>query len=228
MPVQRSKQWLRTNRNMLVLLAVGLGLQVLVYGLDADMFASPRTAWITVVSGLAGVCSVVLCAQGRIATFAFGFIQIITYLWLSWQERLWAEVGMNIFYLLSQFYGIFFWRKRYTTELQPRRLSRRALAWVVGVCVVLSVACGWLLQAFTNDSQPWLDAFTTIPAIAAQILMVMAYREQWGLWLVVDMLAMVMWCVAGNYALAVLYLFWCVNCLYGWWHWGKSTSSKTM
>ncbi len=226
--MQRSKQWLRTNRNMLVLLAVGLSLQVLVYGLDADMFASPRTAWITVVSGLAGVFSVVLCAQGRITTFAFGFIQITTYLWLSWQECLWAEVGMNIFYLLSQFYGIFAWRKRYTTELQPRRLSRCALAWVLGVCVLLSVACGWLLQDFTNDSQPWLDAFTTIPAIAAQILMVMAYREQWGLWLVVDILAAVMWCVAGNYALAVLYLFWCVNCLYGWWYWGKSTSSKTV
>ncbi len=227
MLAQRSKQRLRTNRHLLVLLAVGLSLQVLVYCLDADMFASPCTAWITVVSGLAGVCSVVLCAQGRIATFAFGFIQITTYLWLSWQERLWAEVGMNIFYLLSQFYGIFFWRQHYDKELMPRGLSRSALACVMAVCVVLSVVCGWLLQAFTNDSQPWLDAFTTIPAIAAQILMVMAYREQWYLWLFVDVLAVVMWCVAGNYALAVLYLFWCVNCVYGWWHWGGSSIQKS-
>ncbi len=208
---------------MFLLLTMGLALQILVYGLDKEMFATPRTAWVTVMSGLAGVFSVVLCAQRRIATFAFGFIQISTYLWLSWQERLWAEVAMNIFYLLSQFYGIAVWRKHYTTELQPRRLSHCALAWVVGLCVVLSVVCGCLLQRFTNDSQPWLDAFTTIPAIAAQILMVMAYREQWGLWLVVDVLAIVMWCVAGNYALAVLYLFWCVNCLYGWWHWSRGS-----
>ncbi len=211
---------------MLVLLTLGVGLQLLVYCLDAGMFASPLTAWITVVSGLAGVFSVVLCAQRRIATFAFGFIQIITYLWLSWQERLWAEVGMNIFYLLSQFYGIFVWRKRYDTELHPRRLTQSALAYVIGICVVLSVLCGWFLQMFTNDSQPWLDAFTTIPAIIAQILMVMAYREQWYLWLFVDVLAVVMWCVAGNYALAVLYIFWSVNCLYGLWYWSEKTSCQ--
>ncbi len=214
--LRKSKEWLRDNRAILVLLAVGLSLQILVYLLDAEMFVrSPRTAWITVLSGLAGVCSVVLCANGRILTFLFGFVQIITYLWLSWEERLWAEVGMNIFYLLSQFYGIVAWKKRYTTELQPRKLSRKVLVLVLGVCGVLSVVCGWLLQAFTNDSQPWLDAFTTVPAIAAQTLMVMAFREQWYLWLFVDVLAAIMWCVAGNYALAVLYLFWCVNCLYG-------------
>ncbi len=201
---------------MLVLLAVGLSLQILVYLLDADMFeVSPHTACITVLSGLAGVCSVVLCAQGKITTFAFGFIQITTYLYLSWQERLWAEVAMNIFYLLSQFYGIFVWRKRYTTELQPRQLAKPTLAIITIVCVALSIVCGWLLASCTNDSQPWLDAFTTIPAIAAQILMVMAFREQWYIWLFVDILATVMWCVAGNYALAALYLFWCLNCLYG-------------
>ncbi len=205
---------------MLVLLIVGIGLQMLVYMLDAEMFVrSLWTAWMTVLSGLAGVCSVVLCAQGKILTFVFGFVQITTYLWLSWQERLWAEVAMNIFYLLSQFYGIVAWRKRYTTELKPRELSGKVLALVVGVCVVFSILCGWLLLTFTNDSQPWLDAFTTIPAVAAQILMVMAFREQWYLWLFVDVLAVIMWCVAGNYALAVLYLFWCVNCLYGLWKW---------
>ncbi len=219
MRVQRSKQWLHTNRNMLVLLVVGLALQILVYCLQP-------VGWISVVSGLAGVFSVVLCAQGRIATFAFGFVQIITYLYLSWQERLWAEVAMNIFYLLSQFYGIVAWKKRYTTELQPRALSRKIGGVIALLCMVCSVLVGWLLQTFTNDSQPWLDAFTTIPAIAAQILLVMAYREQWYLWLFVDVLAVVMWCVAGNYALAALYLFWCVNCLYGLYHWQTNEKSE--
>ncbi len=207
---------------MLVLLTIGVSLQLLVYLVDSEMFADSRTAWVTIVSGLAGVFSVVLCAQGRITTFAFGFLQITTYLWLSWQERLWAEVGMNLFYLLSQFYGIFAWRMRYNQELTPRSLSGKAFLWIIVLCVLLSTVCGYLLHLFTNDSQPWLDAFTTLPAIAAQILMVMAYREQWCLWLIVDILAVAMWCVAGNYALAVLYLFWCINCLYGWWHWSKA------
>ncbi len=218
MPAQRNNPlslYLQQHKSMLMLLTIGLCLQILVYCLHP-------TDWITILSGLAGVCSVVLCAQGKITTFAFGFIQITTYLYLAWQERLWAEVAMNIFYLLSQFYGIFFWKKRYTSELAPRRLTHKSLALLALICLLGSVLCAWLLQTFTNDSQPWLDAFTTIPSIAAQILLVLAYREQWFLWLFVDILAAGMWIIAGNYALAVLYLFWCINCLYGLHHWNEA------
>ncbi len=188
---------------------MGLALQVLVYCLQP-------TGWITVLSGIAGVFSVVLCASGRILTFLFGFVQISTYLWLSWQERLWAEVGMNVFYLLSQFYGFFFWKHRMNADkVQARSLPIQILALISVVSIVASACIGWLLDAYTNDSQPYLDAFTTVPAIVAQVLMVMAYREQWYLWLFVDVLAVVMWIIAGNYALAALYLFWCFTCLYG-------------
>ncbi len=205
MPIAKRNSDIQT----VILLAIGLALQVLVYCLQP-------TGWITVLSGVAGVFSVVLCASGRILTFLFGFVQISTYLWLSWQEKLWAEVAMNIFYLLSQFYGFFFWKHRMNAnKVQARRLSLGFFALISGVSLIVSTLTGWLLGVYTTDSQPWLDAFTTIPAIVAQVLMVMAYREQWYLWLFVDILAVIMWIVAGNYALAALYLFWCVNCLYG-------------
>ncbi len=211
---RNSIAFFRTHRALLTLLTVGLALQVLVYVLHP-------TDWITIVSGLAGVFSVVLCAQGRITTFAFGFIQITTYLYLCWHERLWAEVGMNIFYLLSQFYGIIVWRKRYSTDkgITPRQLPQPIFLVIVLISLLLSALCGWLLACYTNDSQPYMDAFTTLPAIAAQILMVLAYREQWFLWLLIDILAVGMWIIAGNYALAALYLFWCINCIYGLHHW---------
>jgi nicotinamide mononucleotide transporter len=88
--------------------------------------------------------------------------------------------------------------------------------------VLMSVLTGWLLQRYTDDPQPYLDAFTTVPAIAAQILMVMAYREQWYLWLMVDVLALVMWLRAENYCMAAQYAFWCANCIYGYVQWTKS------
>ena len=122
-------------------------------------------------------------------------------------------------------YGVYCWRRRLknsTLQVQTRRLSRRIVPLLTVAIVVLSIFVGWLLNRYTDDPQPYLDAMTTVPAIAAQILMVMAYREQWYLWLMVDVLALVMWVRAENYCMAAQYAFWCANCVYGYIQWTKS------
>ncbi len=203
-------------------LATGLAVQVVVYCL------SPDNPW-SLVSGLLGMCSVVLCSQGNILTFAFGFGQILTYSYLCYLERFYAGLAMNAFYFVTQLYGIFSWRKQLqqatednlTTPVPTRRLSLPALLAVVGVSLVVSAIVGLCLSRYTADSSPYLDAFTTVPALVAQVLMILVYREQWYLWLFVDTLSTLMWLLAGNYCMTALYAFWCVNCVYGYVRWTK-------
>ncbi len=201
-------------------LLTGVLVQIVVFTIQPNNIVS-------VVSGIAGIISVILCAQGKISTFLFGFIQISTYLYLSLVERLYAEVGVNVFYFCSQCYAIFVWLRHYhttesrSTELMPRCLGKRFALLIAILTLIASLVAGWLLQRYTDDSQPWLDAFTTIPALVAQILLMFAYREQWILWLIVDILSVIMWARAGNWCLFAQYLFWCVNCLYGWNNWSK-------
>ena len=207
-----------SHRSMWVFLVLGLLVQVITFCL------MPHSPW-ALVSGVLGICSVVLGAKGNILTFVFGFAQLVTYTYLCCVERFYAEVAINIYYFVTMIYGVYCWRRRLSTnslQVQTRRLSRNMLP-VMSVAIVLfSVLTGWLLGQYTDDPQPYLDAFTTVPAIVAQILMVMAYREQWYLWLVVDVLAMVMWLRAGNYCMAAQYTFWCANCVYGYIQWTKS------
>lgn len=207
-----------SHRSMWVFLVLGLLVQVITFCL------MPHSPW-ALVSGVLGICSVVLGAKGNILTFVFGFAQVVTYTYLCCVERFYAEVAINIYYFVTMIYGVYCWRRRLSTnslQVQTRRLSRNMLP-VMSVAIVLfSVLTGWLLGQYTDDPQPYLDAFTTVPAIVAQILMVMAYREQWYLWLVVDVLAMVMWLRAGNYCMAAQYTFWCANCVYGYIQWTKS------
>lgn len=207
-----------SHRSMWVFLVLGLLVQVITFCL------MPHSPW-ALVSGVLGICSVVLGAKGNILTFVFGFAQVVTYTYLCCVECFYAEVAINIYYFVTMIYGVYCWRRRLSTnslQVQTRRLSRNMLP-VMSVAIVLfSVLTGWLLGQYTDDPQPYLDAFTTVPAIVAQILMVMAYREQWYLWLVVDVLAMVMWLRAGNYCMAAQYTFWCANCVYGYIQWTKS------
>ena len=78
-----------------------------------------------------------------------------------------------------------------------------------------AIGVGWLLHGFTDDSQPYMDAITTVVSVAAQVMLVMAIRQQWWLWLFVDILNVAMWGIAGNWSMVAQYSFWCINCVYG-------------
>ena len=211
------------NRTTWIFLILGLLVQVLTFVLTPD---NP----ISLVSGMLGICSVVLGAQGNILTFVFGFAQVATYTYLCCVERFYAEIAINIYYFITMIYGVYCWRNRLSNnslQVQTRRLSIKLLAWGMLLIALFSWLTGWLLARFTDDPQPYMDAFTTVPAIAAQLLMVLAYREQWYLWLVVDVLAVVMWFRAENYCMAAQYVFWCVNCIYGYIQWTRQLDNPT-
>ena len=205
----------------------GLALQIIV-------FCLAPTAAIMIVSGISGVFSVVLCSQRKISSYVFGFVQVTTYLVIAYRQRLYGEVGINIFYFVSMIYGVFEWSKHYQTnettgssELQTRKLS--AVWWSATIFFVAagSLLTGWLLQTYTNDSDPYLDAFTTIPAIVGQMLMVYGYREQWFFWFCIDVGCVWLWLRAGNWSMAALYAFWCLNCIKGFYHWTPSAQKTT-
>ena len=211
------------NRTTWIFLILGLLVQVLTFVLMPD---NP----ISLVSGMLGICSVVLGAQGNILTFVFGFAQVATYTYLCCIERFYAEIAINIYYFITMIYGVYCWRNRLSNnslQVQTRRLSIKLLAWGMLLIALFSWLTGWLLERFTDDPQPYMDAFTTVPAIAAQLLMVLAYREQWYLWLVVDVLAVVMWLRAENYCMAAQYVFWCVNYIYGYIQWTRQLDNPT-
>ena len=211
------------NRTTWFFLILGLLVQVLTFLLMPD---NP----ISLVSGMLGICSVVLGAQGNILTFVFGFAQVATYTYLCCVERFYAEIAINIYYFITMIYGVYCWRNRLSNnslQVQTRRLSIKLLAWGMLLIALFSWLTGWLLARFTDDPQPYMDAFTTVPAIAAQLLMVLAYREHWYLWLVVDVLAVVMWLRAENYCMAAQYVFWCVNCIYGYIQWTRQLDNPT-
>ena len=138
-----------------------------------------------------------------------------------------------MFYFVSMIYGIYVWMRRYhvdektgSSELQARKLSA---GWWIGTIVAVlvgSILTGWLLAKYTDDSDPYLDAFTTIPAIAGQILMVFGFREQWFFWFCIDIGCVWLWLRAGNWSMAALYAFWCANCINGFYHWTKSAKTK--
>ena len=204
---------------MWLFLSVGIAVQAITFYIADESV-------ISLVCGVLGICSVVLCSQGNILTFAFGFAQILTYSYICFTEQLYGTLVLNAYYFVTQIYGVYEWRKR-TTHLTvtTRKLSYRIAALIAIAIVLVSLLTGWVLST-TNDSQPYLDAFTTVPALVAQVLMILAYREQWYIWFLIDVLYAVIWARAGNWCLFAQHIFWCINCVYGFLTWSKTLQSR--
>lgn len=213
-------------------MGLGLLIQVVTYfvsiqysdvSIQQSAFSNQMSV-LSLISGCLGVCSVCLAAQGNILTYAFGFAQVLTYTWLCVTQRFYGEIAINAYYFLTMIYGVFAWRKRLKVEspdskteslVTPRSLPLRTIVLIAVLTLLGSWFAGWGLATWTDDTQPYLDAFTTIPALVAQVLMILVYREHWFLWLAVDMLSVVLWWRAGDYCMVAQYAFWCMNCLYG-------------
>jgi nicotinamide mononucleotide transporter len=216
-------------------LSIGLLIQVVTFAISTIAF-SPAEALrltsniqhltsidiISLVSGCLGICSVCLTAQGCITAFAFGFAQVFTYTYICLRAHLYGEVAINIYYFITMVYGVYLWRRRMSPTTQ--RVVTRQLSWRVWFLLIIaiaasSVAIGCVLACFTDDPTPYMDSFTTVVALVAQVLMILAYRDQWFLWFAVDIVSVVMWVYVGNYCMAAQYAFWCCNCIYGYVRW---------
>lgn len=196
-----------------------LALQIVVFIIVPDTLLS-------IICGISGVISTVLCAKGKISFYFIGFIQTITYLVLAWQNRFYGEVGENIFYLITMIWGIFVWKKNSTVDekgaayVDAQKFT--PLMWFLSiVCsAVATVITGYCLTLI-DSALPYADAATNVLAIFAQILMVKRYREQWIWWLIIDVICLWMWYMAGNWSMFAMYIAWTINCIYGWWNWSK-------
>jgi nicotinamide mononucleotide transporter len=201
-------------------LAFGLLIQVVTYFISLS--TGVPVSLVSLVSGCLGVCSVCLLAQGNIWTFFLGFAQVGTYTYLCIEQRFYGEIAINAYYFLTMIYGVYAWKRRLRGDEQTvstRSLSMPVFGVIILATLFLSGLVGVGLAAYTDDTQPYLDAFTTVPALVAQVLMILVYREHWFVWLAVDVLSVVLWLRAGDFCMAAQYAFWCANCLFGLHRW---------
>jgi nicotinamide mononucleotide transporter len=75
------------------------------------------------------------------------------------------------------------------------------------------------MQQNTNADFPFGDAFTTVTSLTAQVLLAFKKRENWILWMVVDVVAISIYSAKGLYLTAGLYLLYLAISFMGWRSW---------
>ena len=148
------------------------------------------------VTAVSGVLCVVLVAKGSILNYFFGLINVSLYAYVSFKATAYGDAALNaLYYLPMQFIGYFAWKRRVQdTQVKARRLTMKQRMLVAMGCAAAVVAVGFVLQA-CGAGQPFKDSATTVLSIVAQILMAMAFMEQWVLWIMTNVISVVMWVI---------------------------------
>ena len=203
------------NINEHLFMLIGIFLQLVAWYITKDSL-------ISLISGVTGIISVILCSQRKISFYFFGFIQLGTYMYLAWQQRFYGELIENVFYIITMLIGIVVWLKNYNTEeqiVESKRLSDRLFYIICSIMVFICVLFGYYMKYFTDNTQPFIDSFSTVPAFIAQTLLMLRYREQWIFWIIIDVVSIFMWMFADNWIMVIQFIFWTMNCIYGYRKW---------
>lgn len=203
------------NINEHLFMLIGIFLQLIAWYITKDSL-------ISLISGVTGIISVILCSQRKISFYFFGFIQLGTYMYLAWQQRFYGELIENVFYIITMLIGIVVWLKNYNTEeqiVESKRLSDRLFYIICSIMVFICILFGYYMKYFTDNTQPFMDSFSTVPAFIAQTLLMLRYREQWIFWIIIDVVSIFMWMFADNWIMVIQFIFWTMNCIYGYRKW---------
>lgn len=185
------------------------------------------TWWYILIDSLAAVCGVfcvVLCAGGKKSQYYWGFVNIVAYIVIALINKYYGEVMLNgLYYLPTQFIGLYVWGKHYNKpkdQVEGLRMDGKHIA-VWSVCSVAGIFVYKLVLDDLGGNATLLDSMSTVFSIVANVLMVLRYREQWALWIIVDVVTVVMWVIAGDFLMTAMWAIYLINAVYGWIMWTK-------
>jgi nicotinamide mononucleotide transporter len=149
---------------------------------------------------LMGVTGTVLSAKRSIWNFLFGAVNVTIYAYISFQASNYGQAALNaLYYLPMQVVGYLAWshRKDSADKSKVKTRSMRPVHILLSVVGTLlgTLLLWYILGHYTDAAQPLKDGFVTTVFIVGQILMTLAFWEQWFFWLAGNILNVVLWAV---------------------------------
>ena len=159
------------------------------------------------VAAAFGVVNITLLIWWTVWNYPFGMIMVALYIFVFWEKRLYAEAGLQVFFFLAQGWGWWLWLKvgGDDSRVPVRWLDNMSRAvWGLATLAV-SLNLGWVMHRFTDAVMPFADSAIAGASVSAQILLAFRRIENWILWIIIDIAAILLYINRGLHPTAGLY-----------------------
>jgi nicotinamide mononucleotide transporter len=176
-----------------------------------------------------GLANIYLTIRQNIWCWPVGVVMVSLYIYIFFGAKLYSDTGLQVFFLVMQFYGWYEWTRggvEHARSLSAvRRLRRRG--WILTSAGVLAgtAALGGVMRHFTDAALPYPDAFTTMLSVIAQFQLTRKILENWTLWIVADVVYIGVYSIKSLYWTAGLYVVFLILCVLGYKEWRESMAA---
>ena len=193
------------------------------------VFIQSLQAWwhgqslLEVAGVISGLLCVYLAAKNIIWNWPLAIISVVIYIFIFYDSHLFADMGLQIYFLAVNIYGWYFWSKKAPTETKtPVTLIKQREVILSGVAIVIfTFLLGSILFNHTTASLPYVDSFCTACSIVAQFFMARKVLQNWLLWVFVNIIYVGIYLFKGLHLTAVMYAIYIVIALIGYVDWKR-------
>lgn len=164
-----------------------------------------------------------------------GFLTSLVYVFVFFFSKIYADMGLNIYYVAISIYGFWQWtrskgRQEQTAEdietapqevILYRNMTLRLFAGISFSIVALFALLYYVLHYFTDSPIPAGDAFTTAVGIGATWMLARRIVEHWIFWIVVNCVSVYLYYLRGLYPTMFLYICYAILAAAGLYIWKK-------
>lgn len=130
---------------------------------------------------------------------------------------LWAQIGLNVWFIAMALWGIFHWKKleeESNGELHVVKLPRRKLLFsAILLAVCTPAVCHF--YSITNDPSPVLEGISFTFSIMGAWYLSCSHLENWHLWIAADIAVALLFARQGDWLMTALYLCYIVSAIVG-------------
>lgn len=155
------------------------------------------------------------------------------YIFVYYKAGLYADFGLQIYYLLAAVYGLIVWKfgpkirhwrgieEKKEVEISITHCPLKTWPLQITACILLYCGILYILKNFTDSTVPYWDSFVNALSILGLWQLSRKYIEQWLTWIVVDIVCSALYVYKGLYPTSGLYFLYAIIAIFGYYKWKR-------
>jgi len=172
------------------------------------------------IAVLFSILYVILVARENIWCWAAAIISVSLYIFICYKAKLYAETGLQFFYLIMSIIGFFFWKESSNKKrLNIKELSIGDHSLILFIGIVFTLILGYILTIYTQAKLPLLDSFTTVFSIIATLMVIKKILENWLYFIAIDLVSIYLYNSRDLQQTAMLFMLYTIIACIGYYNW---------
>ena len=163
---------------------------------------------ITFIGTTLGVLCILSINAAKSVNGILGIISAICFIYVGYSAKNYLSIGEQIAYMITLDIPVLL-SKEWNHNMAAKIRKFTGKTWGIAIIstIIVYFVSGYLIQRFTDDPRPWIDAIAFSISPSAGIISFLRYNNQYFWWLASGLAQMVLWFISFRHGSASLAMF---------------------